>query len=568
MTKPSIHPAPAPPGAAPNALPGEPVRKPRLLWANVYCLLDCSSGASMTAREMLRQLEGAGYDVRILGASVFDDERGTAGVLGQWPALQARQGEVLKLGDGPLEHRTLITADTRRDAMSCAEESRWFLLYRQALDRVRPDVVFYYGGQPLDFLIAAEARARGIPVAFYLANASYGQSRWCRDVDLVLTNSSATANLYARRLGVVPVAVGAFIDPARVLFINPSLEKGVAVVVRLAMMLEQRRPDIVFEVVESRGNWGRMLRAVSTALGDPRETLANVTVTAHTSDMRPVYGRARLRLAPSLWWESMGRVLVEAMLNGIPPVVTDRGGMPEMVGEGGIMLRFDEAFHEKPYTRVPLAEALEPLVQRLEALYDDEATYALLAAAALRAGQAHHRDASTRRLLQALAPLVAQRAGDSDTGAALRQLHRHGLDDWAPAESSPKGAVLRPTATRQDSPRDHDNLPRRPPIIRVIVHPHPNPLDRNHHAHRHACRGNPVHWRCLVHNGQPQRTDGPAAGQCARHQRPDRSSAPDVRHMPDRPHGLPAGPQGRTEQGQNARRVHRRPGLNARSSGP
>lgn len=456
MTIPGIHPAPAPPGAAPDALPGEPARKPRLLWANAYCLLDSSSGASTTVHEMLKQLAGAGYDIRILGASVFDDERGTAGLLGQWPAVRARQGEVLKLRDGPLEHRILITADTRRDAMTCAEERRWFLLYRQALDRVRPDVVFYYGGQPLDFLIAAEARARGIPVAFYLANASYGQSRWCRDVDLVLTNSSSTANLYARRLGVVPVAVGAFIDPARVLaprreprrllFINPSLEKGVAVVVRLAMMLEQRRPDIVFEVVESRGHWGRMLRAVSTALGDPRETLANVIVTAHTSDMRPVYGRARLLLAPSLWWESMGRVLVEAMLNGIPPVVTDRGGMPEMVGEGGLMLRFDAAFHEQPYTRVPPAEALEPLVQRLEALYDDEAAYARLAAAALRAGQAHHRDASTRRLLQALAPLVAQRAGDSDTGAALRQLHRHGLDDGAPAESLPHGAAAPPDA--------------------------------------------------------------------------------------------------------------------------
>ncbi len=93
-------------------------------------------------------------------------ERGTAGLLGQWPAVRARQGEVLTLRDGPLEHRILITADTRRDAMTCAEERRWFLLYRQALDRVRPDVVFYYGGQPLDFLIAAEARARGIPVAF------------------------------------------------------------------------------------------------------------------------------------------------------------------------------------------------------------------------------------------------------------------------------------------------------------------------------------------------------------------------------------------------------------------
>jgi len=30
--------------------------KPRLLWANVYCLLDSLSGASMLVREILRQL--------------------------------------------------------------------------------------------------------------------------------------------------------------------------------------------------------------------------------------------------------------------------------------------------------------------------------------------------------------------------------------------------------------------------------------------------------------------------------------------------------------------------------
>ena len=30
--------------------------KPRFLWANVYCLLDSSSGASLLVREMLRQL--------------------------------------------------------------------------------------------------------------------------------------------------------------------------------------------------------------------------------------------------------------------------------------------------------------------------------------------------------------------------------------------------------------------------------------------------------------------------------------------------------------------------------
>jgi glutamine synthetase adenylyltransferase len=43
----------------------------------------------------------------------------------------------------------------------------------------------------------------------------------------------------------------------------------------------------------------------------------------------------------------------------------------------------------------------------------------------------HSLQASTARLLKALEPLVQQRCGDADAGAALRQLHRHGQGDRA-----------------------------------------------------------------------------------------------------------------------------------------
>lgn len=429
-------------------------RKPRLLWANVYCLLDTSSGASMAVRQMLLQLVKSGWEVRVLGATVFDHERGTAGLQAQWPAVQARQGTAMTLVDGPLEHQLLVTQSTQRPQMRAAEEGAWFGLYRQLLDRFRPDVVFYYGGQPFDFLIPMEARARAVPAVFYLANGSYTQMRFCRDVDLVLTDSQATAGLYQQRLGLALVPVGAFIDPARVLapqhtrervlFVNPVPEKGAAIVVRLAMLLEARRPDIVFEVVESRGSWAGMLQKVSAALGTPRTSLANVVVTPNTGDMRPVYGRARAVLAPSLWWESAGRVVAEAMLNGIPALVTGRGGLPEMLGDGGLVWALDEQFHVDGYTRVPPDAVLEPVLQWLESLYDDPALYAALCAQALRVGQqVHSLQASTARLLAALAPLLARCAGDADAGAALRQWHRHGLDDralLAPADPVPQPA--------------------------------------------------------------------------------------------------------------------------------
>ncbi|MDY0223533.1 MAG: glycosyltransferase family 4 protein [Desulfobacterium sp.] len=385
----------------------------RILWANAFCLLDTSSGASMAVRQMLLQLKKQGVEIRIIGASNFDHERGTAGLEALWPSLKQQAGRFVTLADGPLEHLTFVTKSTHRQDMTCKEEAHWFGRYRRILAEFKPDILFYFGGKPLDFLIANEARSQGCTVAFYMANGRYTQDRWCRDVDLVITDSKATADLYKKRLGLDLVPVGPFIDPAevrarhhtrkRVLFINPLLSKGAGIVARLAMGMAQRRPDIVFEVVQARGTWEEILKWASGSISTPVRTLDNVVVTDHTRDMRPVYGRARLLLAPSLGWESAGRVLVEAMINGIPPVVTQCGGMPEIVKNAGIVWQLPPVFHEKPYLRIPSDVQLEPLISCIETLYDNQEKYETLSALALHVAQTHHSlETSTRRLIQAL----------------------------------------------------------------------------------------------------------------------------------------------------------------------
>ena len=400
-------------------------RKPRILWAGVYSLLDTSSGAAMSVRQMLLQLAGQGYEVQIIGATVFDHEMGLLRVRAIADTIRANIGKVINIDDAQLQHQTVVTAGIQRSLMTAHEEAVWFTLYESVLNQFRPDMVFYYGGHLMDLLIGAEAHLRGIPVAFYLANGGYSGTRWCHDVDLILTNSRASAEMYRQTQGYQATPLGFFIDPAkvvatkhtrtRILFINPVLEKGVGIVIQLALLLESRRPDIVFEVVESRGKWAQVLRQITKATGTERESLANVIVTENTDDMRPVYGRARLLLAPSLWWESSGRVLAEAMLNGIPAIVTNRGGMPESILDGGLTVSFAEHFYSKPYNVVPDAQGLEGLIESIIQLYDDEARYGELAARARHVGQTlHSLRASTQRLVTALAPLLEKRAGDQE----------------------------------------------------------------------------------------------------------------------------------------------------------
>lgn len=413
-------------------------RKPRLLWANPYCLLDTSSGASMTVRQMLLQLVAHGYEVQVLGATIFDNPKGMGRLNEQFPNLSAYQHQLIEAEDGPLTHQLVVSYSHNRNHFTTHEEGLWYSQYLYLLDSFKPDVVWFYGGQTLDLLIADEARDRGIPVAFYLANGNYKASRWCRDVDLILTDSQATADMYRKSVGYAAKPVGKFIAPEsfiaerherkRLLFVNPSWQKGASVFVQLAEKLERERPDIELEVVEARADWPAVLRETTRSMGQQRSSLSNVTVTANTNDMRVPYSRARVLVAPSLWWESSGRVLAEAMLNGIPTLITNRGGMSEMVGNAGIAFDFPDACYEEPYQHLLGDEELQPLVDSVIRFFDDEVLYQKYVARALQVGEEkHHLDRATERLLASLSPLVQLRAGNKEFAITQKKRHRQRL---------------------------------------------------------------------------------------------------------------------------------------------
>jgi len=61
--------------------------------------------------------------------------------------------------------------------------------------------------------------------------------------------------------------------------------------------------------------------------------LPNVNCCWQKKDMREVYSQTAIYLAPVIWAEPFGRTLVEAMINGIPIVGSDRGSLPEVLSE-------------------------------------------------------------------------------------------------------------------------------------------------------------------------------------------------------------------------------------------
>ena len=112
-----------------------------------------------------------------------------------------------------------------------------------------------------------------------------------------------------------------------------------------------------------------------------------------------VFANTKMLLMPSLWLESFGLVAVEAMLNGIPVLASNRGALPDTIrgsphpnplpegegtmrphpdpfpeGEGGFL--FDIPARYTPETRdVPTAGEVAPWVETIIRLWDDAEYY-------------------------------------------------------------------------------------------------------------------------------------------------------------------------------------------------
>lgn len=310
-------------GSAPGAVAVRSLSSLRVLFASTHSYLPQRTGGVETnTHELCLELDRRGCQVAVLarlesggGLALANRIRRKLPFGPTFPA-DRRMGYPVYRGWTPAE--------------GAAELTRGF----------SPSVVVTQGSRPVPLTQAFLALE--VPTVLYLHDVEFhrlGGEIPKHSGLLLLANSDFTADRSRAELGVEAHVLPPLIRPEAyrvetsrevLLYVNPHPVKGVDIALRLA----ESRPDIPFLFLES---W-KLRDQLKRELTARAAGLPNLEWSDPVDDMRPIYGRTRLLLVPSQWEEAWGRLVTEAQVSGIPVLASDRGGLPESVGHGGVLV--------------------------------------------------------------------------------------------------------------------------------------------------------------------------------------------------------------------------------------
>jgi glycosyltransferase involved in cell wall biosynthesis len=373
----------------------------RILLAIHNAYTDATSGAAQSMRILMEWLVQGGHECRVLGTARFDAKPPDSldahlaeleVEIRRHPAAKAFVRSVRKpanvvvgrptasfvLEDVPV--RMLMTRAALRSPAEAYELQQLLFLLDDELAQFKPDVVVSYGGHPVIQEVMHRARRRGALTVFSLRNHGYDDRRLFQHVDHVFTTSPYLTAVYRQAIGLRSTGLDSPIEWADVeapdemrrfvTFVNPTLPKGAMMFARLAAMLGERRPDIPVLVVQSAASAGR-LNAIPGLDFTKYPHIMAAPATPRPADF---FALTKILLVPSVFREPFGRVAAEALINGIPPLVSDRGALPETVRGAGRVLPMPARFTETTQDLATVEEA-QPWFDAVCELWDDGHAY-------------------------------------------------------------------------------------------------------------------------------------------------------------------------------------------------
>lgn len=398
----------------------------RFLLVNNHCISDPTAGVTQSLRTILSWLAEAGHECRALTTARFeahvmftieqhlsqcgvtDAQLASAIAAAGSGGRKQRRRPVVRYTTGGVPTTLLMTRHNDEAHPDRAETAQYLALFDRLLDEFAPDQLIACNAHPMVFEAMARARARGVTTAYAVRGYGYYDARYFEHVDHAFTCSRFLTDLYREKIGLVstpiepPIEWSSVVAPvesrAFVTFVHHAPHKGLWLFARLADMLGSRRPDIPIVVIQS-GHSGGALNAIPGLDFSRYPQIMAAPAVPRPADY---FALTKLLLVPSVWDEPFGRVAAEAMINGIPPLVSERGSLPEVIGGdaaaggGGRVLPIPGWMTYKT-TRLPEEAEVQPWYDAVCELWDDADRYAAVAGRARALAEERYAEAVSRR---------------------------------------------------------------------------------------------------------------------------------------------------------------------------
>lgn len=279
--------------------------------------------------------------------------------------------------------------------------------FSSVVDTFRPDVILCSTDDPAQLLLTVALQSSAKVVYFSRATLAlpFGpdsafpgeeKTNTLRRVNGMVGVSEYVARYIREWSGIPAVALpisllgpGPFPELGRfenefVTMVNPCRVKGISIFTGMARLFPHNR----FAAIPM---WGTNEDDLAELRAHP-----NITILDPVDNIDLFLARTRILLVPSLWAEARSRIVVEAMLRGVPVIASDIGGIPEakMGVDYLIPVRPIEHYEERvdnnmvPIARVP-PQDLAPWREALAQLLTDRSHYDEVARASREAALAY-----------------------------------------------------------------------------------------------------------------------------------------------------------------------------------